>query len=483
MKSIFTYNSIRSGSSFSIYRNNISGAMMIFMLLIFLLQTSCKKFITNELPRNEISSSFVFTDDASATAALAGIYSQMANHDHSFANGSSTGISARGGLLADELISYERDLQLGSRAYYTNSLLPVTASVESSFWVFPYETIYATNAILEGLEVSSLVSTSVKNQLKGEAKFIRAFTYFHLVNLFGDVPLILTTDYRVNTLAPRANKQTVYQQILMDLQEAQTLLQEDYPSGTERIRANKSVAAALLARVQLYLGNWLEAEAQSTILINNTARYSLLDNLNGIFLKNSKEAILQFQRTPISYPTEEGYLYILVTAPTLVSMTNQLYNAFETGDTRKANWVGMLTVGSATFYYPFKYKVRLGTVATEYSTVMRLAEQFLIRAEARTMQNKIADAQADLNAIRNRAGLPNTTAANQSDLKVAIEQERRVELFTEFGHRWLDLKRWNRTDAVLGPVKAPNWQSTDVLFPIPRIQLIADPNVTQNPGY
>ena len=115
--------------------------------------------------------------------------------------------------------------------------------------------------------------------------------------------------------------------------------------------------------------------------------------------------------------------------------------------------------------------------------VLRLAEQYLIRAEARAQQNNISGSQSDLNLIRNRAGLVNTAANDKTALLTAIEHERQVELFTEWGHRWLDLKRTNRADAVLGPIKAPNWQPTDMLYPIPQTQIANDPNVHQNPGY
>ena len=115
--------------------------------------------------------------------------------------------------------------------------------------------------------------------------------------------------------------------------------------------------------------------------------------------------------------------------------------------------------------------------------VLRLAELYLIRAEARTQQNNFSDAESDLNAIRNRAGLPNTTANDRATLLTAIEQERRIELFAEWGHRWLDLKRTNRADTILNTFKAPNWQVTDVLFPIPASQIDINGLLTQNPGY
>jgi len=117
---------------------------------------------------------------------------------------------------------------------------------------------------------------------------------------------------------------------------------------------------------------------------------------------------------------------------------------------------------------------------------LRLAEQYLIRAEAMAQQNKIPEAAADLNVIRSRAGLPNTTAATQSAMLAAILQERKAELFTEWGHRWLDLKRTNTVDSVMSvvaPQKGGTWQSIQKYYPIPQSELNADPNLVQTPGY
>jgi hypothetical protein len=114
--------------------------------------------------------------------------------------------------------------------------------------------------------------------------------------------------------------------------------------------------------------------------------------------------------------------------------------------------------------------------------MLRLAEQYLIRAEARAQLENIPGAQEDLNAIRSRAGLPDTDADDKASLLLAIERERQAELFAEGGHRWLDLKRTNRADAVLGPLKA-DWQTPDALFPIPDAERQLNPNLTQNDGY
>ena len=163
-------------------------------------------------------------------------------------------------------------------------------------------------------------------------------------------------------------------------------------------------------------------------------------------------------------------------------MTPELANAFDPDDNRRTHWVGFISPGGEDYYFAYKYKVRYSyDPPTEYLKVFRLAEQYLIRAEARARQGDITGAQADINAIRNRAGLTDTPANDLNSLLLAIEQERRFELFVEWGHRWFDLKRTNRVETVL--TGKPNLDATDLLFPIPLQEILNNPNMTQNPGY
>jgi hypothetical protein len=368
--------------------------------------------------------------------------------------------------------------------FYLNSLKATNSTVLNSFWSEGYKYIYYANNLLQGIGNSANLLDSTKSQLDGEAKFIRAFCYFYLVNLFGDVPLILTTAYQSNSTAYRTSKIEVYKQIVTDLRDAQRELKDDYSiSNNERTRPNKWAATALLARVFLFTGDWTNAEVEATSVINNSSTYSLLTDINESFLKNSQEAIWQLMPVIANQNTSEGVNFILTSTPNSVAISNSLLGAFEPGDIRKSNWIDSITTSGQTYYYPFKYKVKTASELTEYSMVLRLAEQYLIRAEARAQLNKISEAQVDLNIIRNRANLPNTSASDKASLLLAIEHERQVELFSEWGHRWFDLKRLNRADAVLLVIKGSNWQSTDTLYPIPQMEISNDPNLTQNLGY
>jgi hypothetical protein len=140
-------------------------------------------------------------------------------------------------------------------------------------------------------------------------------------------------------------------------------------------------------------------------------------------------------------------------------------------------------VNGNTYYIPYKYKQDIVVSGSgEYDMVLRLAEQYLIRAEARARQDKISGAISDLNAIRNRAGLTNTPAIDKESLLLDIEHERQTELFVEWGHRWLDLKRTGRIDEILGLEKT-GWKSSAALFPIPQIELSKNSKLKQNVGY
>ncbi|HCS20776.1 MAG: hypothetical protein A2X18_13155 [Bacteroidetes bacterium GWF2_40_14] len=446
---------------------------------------SCEKFIRIEPPIDQIVRANVFSDDAAAISAIRGIYSAMISEG--FANGALSSATYLLALSADEMKTTETKFQ---PPFYSNSLLAGTENVYTIFWKQPYTYIYYANAILEGMAASTGMTAANKLQLEGEAKFVRAFCHFYLVNLFGDVPLVQTTDYQQNRTISRTPAQQVYQQIIADLLDAKEKLAGDYSiSNTERIRPNKAVATALLARVYLYTDDWANAETQASAVIGNS-NYRLLDDLNQVFLKNSEESIWQLMTvTSSSINTYEGNIFIPVSNNWSRYVTSELLTAFEANDKRREHWIGTYTSTDGTntiTYYPFKYKISSGTTITEYSMVMRLAEQYLIRAEARAQQNKVTganSAETDVNTIRGRAGLNPTVANTKAAMLLAIEQERRVELFTEWGHRWLDLKRTNRANAVLGALSYKNWQSTDVLFPINTTEMDNNPNLTQNPGY
>jgi hypothetical protein len=311
------------------------------------------------------------------------------------------------------------------------------------------------------------------------------------------VPLVISTDYKLNFALSRSPKALVIQQIISDLKDAQNLLNTNYVDASiisttdERVRPNKWAATALLARTYLYIGDWANAEAQATNIISNTGTYNLVNDLNGVFLANSKEAIWQLQPVTAGENTQDAIIFVLTSGPNdglnPVYLSSFLLQSFEVGDARFVKWIGIDSSTGTKYYYPFKYKqYQYGSPVTEYAMVFRLAEQYLIRAEAKAQQGNMLGAASDLNVIRSRAGLSNTSATTQSSLVTAILHERQVELFSEWGHRWLDLKRTGTADVVMSnvtPQKGGTWSSNWQLYPISIVELQNDINLVQNPGY
>lgn len=448
------------------------------ILIIVVCMASCERFVDLGTPKTQIVTGKVFDNDIGARAAISGIFSQFMASS-AFASGGLAGITTIAGLSADELNNHSTT---ASRvAIYNNDLTPITTV--SSLWTEMYLAIYEANAILEGIDASHGVTAKVKDQVTGEALFIRAFAYFYLVNFYGDVPLLLTTDYRVNRQASRTLVADVYHQIEEDLLKAQRLLLVDYSfSNNEKVEPNSWAATAMLARVYLFQGKWADAEVQATAVIDSE-RFSLATDLNSVFVANSDEAIWQLMPVLPRMNTFDGPYFLGEYNVVDVSLTASLVSSFEADDNRSSSWVGISNNGDLTYNYGYKYKVLFADQPlTEYQMVLRLAEQYLIRAEARAMLNDLEKAVEDINLLRARAGLApvDATGLTQQQMMDIIEHERRVELFVEWGHRWFDLKRWGRSDAVLGPVK-PNWQPTDVLFPIPQSEINSNPNLTQNP--
>lgn len=465
--------------------------------------SGCKKFVTIDPPPTSISEENVYKDDATATGVVTQLYGLMSSDGYGFSGNQLGRTHLAAGLLSDELTLFstsDNDLL----PFYTNTIAPELANPGpwNEIWSF----IYTTNSVIEGVSGNSSLTPVVSKQLLGEAKFLRAYYNFYLVNFYGKIPLVISTDAKKNALLPRASIDDVYAQIIKDLVDAEALLSTNYLSAdlktvsVDKVRPTKWAAAALLARAYLYKKDYANAYAQSNLVIGSNAFQ--LSSLNSTFLKNSQEAIWQLQPVGINQQanTPEGFLFILpATGPDVnnykVYMSNGLANSFEVGDQRKTDWVGKVIVGADTYYFPYKYKSDQiqNAVITEYEMMLRLGEQYLIRAEAQAngAGAGINGAISDLNLIRQRAGLPDYAGAiNKDAIMAALLHERQVELFTEWGHRWFDLKRWPGTTLrdIMTPtatLKGGTWDPSNfqALLPIQRLEILHDPNLDQNPGY
>jgi starch-binding outer membrane protein, SusD/RagB family len=460
---------------------------LLLLLFVPLLIFSCNKLVQIPNPISSVTAQQTFSSDATATAAVLGLYSHMSGGQSSLFSNCLTSFYL--GESADEL----RDLSTGNEIYDHFLSNDLTALIDGNsvfgvFWKPAYYDIYCANAIVAGVESSTGISSATKKQLLGEAKFIRAFCYFYLTNLFGNIPLDLSTDFNQTVLLTNASQDKIYEQITSDLQAAEELMISDFSlTNGQPIRANKWAAASLLARVYLYQKNWSGADSAASAVINS-GYFSLTDSLNQVFLANSSESILQLE-TLNTYPfaTQEGYFFSAQNFDCWLS--TQLIGAFETNDQRRISWVDSVNNGT-DYFFPNKYKVATATSSTitENYTLLRLAEQYLIRAEAEAngAGGGPNSAVQNLNIIRHRAGLPDLAPTLTGDsLMAAVHQEWRIEFFAEWGHRWLDLKRWGNAIQTLDtiPYKAGKIDSTQLLYPIPISEIQADPNLSQNPGY
>lgn len=469
--------------------NNI--IILTLMVAFSIAGTGCSKMIEIDPPLGETSSITVFRSDATSRSALSGLYSGLSSSQTQ-----SNLLTLYTSLAADDLRF------LGTVASYDdyifNNLDPVLTTSLNSVFNELYASINRANSIITGLETTTGTSAAVRKQIIAEAKFLRAYCFFHLVNLFGDVPLVNSTNTAVTAFLPRTPVAEVYTAIISDLTYAKDSLRTDYSaSANDRSNANRFAAAALLARVHLYTGNMAEAENNATEVISNTALYELIPATSmrrGVFVKNNREAIFHFLPYIASTNgyTNEGANFIPATysATTINwSLREELWNTFDDLDLRKRNWIQDTTLSGVRFHIPFKYKNATQALAAasgvvECPIVLRLSEQFLIRAEAR-MRKSAPDATgalSDLNMVHTRAGLDALTITDPTALLNEIYSEKRKEFFCELGHRWYDLKRTNRANVVLGALKS-TWTATDALFPIPQTARDANPNLSQNPGY
>jgi len=441
---------------------------------------SCESFLEVDPPKTEISNDILFQNENTAEAVVIGLYARMAENPLSFSN---AGLTLMAGLSADELEYHGSNPEY--REFYENALQPTNSQNLRQFWQRAYSLIYAANAAIEGLSSQSPVRAELREKLVGEAKFIRAWTYFNLASFYGDVPLVTHTDWRRNHLLPRATVETVYEQIIIDLQDAESALSEEL-STEGPLRVNKFAAAALLSRVYLYRGRFVDAEAKATEVISAAAGYQLETSLDEVFLLNSREAIWALQPVLPEKTTGDASLFVRSQGvPVYGSITASLLGAFDPADERRQTWVGSYQQGGVTYYFPYKYKATFPEQIAENTIVLRLAEQFLIRAEARAQLSDIAGAIADLDVIRTRAGLSRISDTapemDKDQVLAAIIKERRVEFFAEWGHRWLDLKRHNLIDELAAT--KPSVMLGDLLYPIPQLDRNNNPNLTQNEGY
>ncbi len=469
-------------------------ALFAALLLLLLSATSCEDFLEAPLPPDKITTDKVYGAKGTIEMAMVGVYSKASNY---YGSGSLIQTTEE---LADNL-NYNPPANIDVLA---NSEYDASNSKElDGLWTSSYGAIFQANNMLQSLPAETANLTDAEtDQYTAENLFLRALMYFELVRMYGDVPLILTTDPKETQSVARTPKADVYAAIIADLKDVMTRLPETNIDGLDARRcANRYVAEALLARIYLFMGDYANAETAATSVINS-GNYTLETDLTGVIMRRSSEIIFAMDGN-ISFAPNSCYIYAMYGMPSFYHMFPMAYmwsytgwgcltqtaiDEFEAGDQRFATLYTYSSEGNVfSLKYPYgPFDQELADADPQDHCVLRLSEMHLIRAEAKARKTSpdLAGAAADLNLIRTlHGGLPETTAATQSEMLAALEHENRVEFMCE-GHRWFDLIRTNRADPVLSQLDyKTGWAAHKVLLPIPAKELINNPNLTPNPGY
>ena len=391
-------------------------------------------------------------------------------------------------------------------------------------WRGPNPGILYCNTVLENVP-NMQIDADLKNRLIGEAKFLRAHYYFILVQLFGDVPMSLVPAKPGDDLnQPRVSKDIIYNEVIIpDLVDAVALLpqREEY-SDADKGRASRGAAAGMLAKVYLTLGQYEQSIAMCELV--DDLGYTLNPDYSDCFggearHKNTPESLFEVQYyglTKADFWSDENQANWMSTymGPRNSGWvgggygwnqpTEEFVSQYEAGDLRKDKTI--LYEGgpdfdgnaykadmSSTGYNVRKFLVPL-SVSPDYNTnaantvVLRYADVLLMKAEALNELGNTDLAVEPLYAVRKRAGLDNRQeleGLSQGAMRDKIRHERRMELAFE-GHRWFDMIRWEDGQYALDflhSIGKTNALPKHLLLPIPQVEIDANPNLTQNPGY
>nr|WP_299073723.1 RagB/SusD family nutrient uptake outer membrane protein [uncultured Allomuricauda sp.] len=442
--------------------------ILIYSILFFCFLSiiSCED-ILDEDPKTIISPANFFTSANDFDAAIKGAYGII--HED-LIGGRQTEIKELFGDYYDEPESAEQ-----GRDMWRNNPGNNYWSIRHG-WSVPYSVISNANQVLEAIETSSVLTTAQSTSFAAEAKFLRAYAYFQLVQLYGDVPLRTAPVAGVNDVQIDKSPQAqVYDLIIQDLLDAEAGLPN---ASSQEGRVNSNVAKALLARVYLttagnpmnITGNYNLALAKANEVINGP--YALLDNFGEVFKNTSYTSESIWEILYLEGITSNGMHN--QTAPTgnqtaLLLPTDTFINSFPVGDSRQEWGIqdNFVTSGgnefvARTYFNKFIDESKLEQELTPSATqtdytfpLIRLAEMYLIAAEAENEINGPTNAYAYINEVRRRARIdendpthvPDLAGLSQEQFRTAVIWERKWELFTE-GHAWYDLKRTNTFDAV-----------------------------------
>jgi hypothetical protein len=474
--------------------------------------TSCEDFL-DKVPISQSTVGNAYKTASDAEAALVGAYDTFQQEYYIWDNIIFSDVMSDNyyaGGDNPEIFSFE-DLTLTP----TNSRLFKT-------WSQLYNGIAKANVVLAKVPAIADPKIDVggrREQILGEASFLRAYHYYQLVTLWGDVPLItapVSSTEPSEVQVPRSSVQQVYAQIIADLEYAAEHLPVNYGAdvSVNKARATKGAAHAMLAKAfaQKPDRDYNKVLEYCNAVINSPAGYQLLSDFNHLFdgsHYNNSESILEVQ---FVVGTETNWGPNLVLPPSItihtwrkfITPSHSLVDAYdaETDDIRKnttiifesAPWSDEFWSVAVNGVIPFAYKWKSanGGESTNRQYILRLADIMLLKAEALNELDRLEEARTQLNFVRDRVDLTPTPATDKTQMQLAIENERRLELAQE-GQRWNDLKRYNRAVAVMsnlneidlrtGTAKVYNMTADKQLLPIPQSERNRNPNLGQNDGY
>lgn len=434
------------------------------MLVFVLFFTACDNDLDQVPPINATSDSL---ED----------FTGVLNAAYFYQIGSATPMAVMGDFRADNAFMFEAPF---TEFDEFDADLPVMEDqFFGPFYTALYKSILSTNNVIE----NSTDETQI-----GEAKFLRALSYFKLVQVFGDVPVNLLAAPPVDdtSIFARQPASDVYNNVIIpDLQDAIAALNN---SGLASGRASQIAAQALLGKVYVHRNDYGNAETQLAAVINGAAAtgISLQGSFNEIFgfvnEGSDNNEIIFATKIESSVVDEYGFSEFWswsggLDTKSLMPLDADLIAAFDASEAGgDADLRRAVTIDETLMASP-KFPQADGP---EHDWIeLRFADIILLYAEALNENGSTDDALIELNKIRTRAGLSNSTAASQADVRQAIQDERRLELAFE-GQRWFDLVRTGTVDAEMGETINPNYH----LFPVPISEILAtDGVITQNPGY
>ncbi|HHV84887.1 MAG TPA: RagB/SusD family nutrient uptake outer membrane protein [Petrimonas sp.] len=451
----------------------------LFFLLGMLFLTACENLVEVGYPTNQLGTVQVFEDVQTANAALASLYAKL--RDNSVLSGGSyVGAGPMLGFYTDELDLYRAGGESQDPLDIYLIQQQATNTIVKNIWTASYQQIYYANSIIYGAEQSTALSDTDKNRIRGEAILIRSLVYFYLQQLFDDIPYTISLDYEYNRTIGKTDAAALLEQLAFDVTEAAGLLEDDYRDA-ERIYPNRKVAQLVLAKIYLTERNYKQAEQMARAILQSSL-YEFEEDINEVFHKSGKHILWQIRPQISGDATKEAsFYYFINAAPRVCALSQNLVNAFADDDLRKQEWMAQVTFNGNSWYRAYKYK-NISNNTNEYSIACRLEEAYFIMAEALVKQNRFDEALPYLNVTRERAGLTAFSSLSGEAFTDELLAEKRREFFTEFGHRFLDLKRWGRLNEL--KTLKPNWEDYKHVWPLPQSELLLNPNLNpQNKGY